>query len=58
MGGVPAASYSCDEHVNVNGWTRVGDGPWIPSAEYDEAALAWVNEPRAMYPPAKEADHG
>lgn len=35
IGGVPHLSWSCDEHVGVQAWTRSGDGPWVPHTEVD-----------------------
>ena len=46
VGGVPCEIWSCDEHVNVNGWTRSGeDGAYVPGGDYTEADLRWMSEP-------------
>lgn len=47
IGGIPALIYSCAEHVNVNGWSRSGDGPWVPSGDFDEDSR-WVGKPRRV----------
>lgn len=30
VGGVPAQIWSCEDHPNVNNWTRAPDGNWTP----------------------------
>lgn len=45
-GGVPAEMWTCDEHVNVNSWTRSGaDDSYVPAGDYTKADLQWMSEP-------------
>lgn len=48
VGGVPAETHTCAEHVNVNGWSRAGAGPWVPTDDFSESALKWVSPARPV----------
>ena len=41
LGGVPSEVWTCEEHQSVNGWSKVGDGPWVPTCDVTPEVEAW-----------------
>jgi hypothetical protein len=40
VGGVASEVWSCEEHQNVNGWSRSGDS-WVPSSDFGPEHRQW-----------------
>jgi hypothetical protein len=44
-GSVPPEIWSCEEHINVNGWLHYTDGTMEPAGEFTVADIRWVGHP-------------